>query len=379
MNRLIAVGIAASLVLGVGVASTQPLRGAPRDEPYDRSVDVHEDRVDVIAFGSCHKVANAHDVWEPILELDPDVFVFLGDNVYADTEDMDELRRYYDRLGALEPVQKLFDSAHVLGTWDDHDYGRNDAGKEFPKKAESQQIMLDFFREPRNSERRRTPGVYDAEVFGPEGQRLQIILLDTRYFRDELQTVPSGERGERSTNGVRGWYVPDPDPSKTMLGRDQWAWLEARLREPADLRIIASSIQVVAEDHGFEKWANLPTERGRLFDTIRRSGADSVVFISGDRHRSELSKLDVARAAPGSAVDVGFDVYDLTSSALNNSSGRWVNEINRHRLGSQYLANNFGVIEIDWEADEPTVEFRIHAEDGRTVIRERVPMSELRR
>lgn len=381
-----ALGIVVVLgVVGV-VAFGQPRLmpgGGERDRVYGQGVGVHAERVDVIAFGSCHKLENSHAVWDAVNGLKggagPDVFVFLGDNVYAHGEGMAVLRDKYAELRGLAGVERLFAASDVIGVWDDHDYGPNDSGRENPDREGAQRALLDFLEEPSRSWRRDTAGVYDAEVYGPEGERVQFILLDTRYFRDALSR--SDER-EAWTNGIGGGYVADWDRGKTMLGEDQWAWLEERLREPAELRVICSSIQVVAEDHRYEKWANLPLERARLFDVIRRTGAEGVVFLSGDRHRAEISRFDVRRAEVGSGDGVGYDLYDVTSSALNTATGRWVNELNRHRVGSQYVENNFGVLEINWEERDGLpagVEMRIHGEDGREVLRQHVAFVELRR
>ena len=105
-----------------------------------------------------------------------------------------------------------------------------------------------------------------------------------------------------------GSYVPQDDPHVTMLGEEQWSWLEQQLRVPAELRILASSIQCVAEASGQETWSNLPHERQRLFDLIERTRAEGVVIISGDRHWAELSVLKDPRRYP---------IYDLTSSSFN--------------------------------------------------------------
>src|SRR5262245_53217116 len=165
----------------------------------------------------------------------------------------------------------------ILATWDDHDLGANDAGSDYPRKEESQRIFLDFFGDAVDSPRRYRPGVYDARVFGPEGRRLQVILLDTRYFR----TSPL--KRDVRTLMSQGPYIANKDPDATILGEDQWRWLAEQLKVPAEVRIIASSIQVVAEDHGWEKWMNFPRERERLFTLIRDTGAQGVILLSGNR------------------------------------------------------------------------------------------------
>jgi len=341
------------------------------------SAQGQDDPVSRIAFGSCIKHEKPQHVWGAIRAYDPDVFLFIGDNVYADTQDMGKMRADYEAQWAVPGFAALRSECRLLGTWDDHDYGENDAGVEYPKKRQSQQVFLDFFGVPRNDPRRAREGVYHSEIHGPHGRRVQFILLDTRYHRSPLNRDESGRDWRAEPDGFPGSYVPNRDPEATLLGEAQRDWLEERLREPAELRIIATSIQFVAEDHGFEKWANLPYERRRMCDLIRETGASGVVFVSGDRHSAELSVLDPFAADVGSASDPGYPIYDLTSSALTNSSGRWWNEHNRHRLGSQYTANNFGTITIDWQGAEPVVSLQLHADDGEAVLVHRVPLRAL--
>ena len=184
-------------------------------------------------------------------------------------------------------------------------------------------------------------------------------MLDTRYFRSSpLKKKTPVTRGE-------GPYEPNPDPTTTMLGEDQWRWLEEQLRRPAEVRLIASSIQVVAEDHGWEKWMNLPHERERLYRLIRETGAEGVVFLSGDRHLAELSMMD------GGA---GYPFYDLTSSGLNQAAKSWrPQEVNRHRVATMNWGDNFGLITIDWDRPDPRISLQI-----RDVERRRLPRAEAR-
>ena len=317
-----------------------------------------------IAFGSCAHQDRPQPIWEAITDLQPDLFLLLGDNIYADTQDMDEMRRKYARFGAQSGFRKLCEACPILATWDDHDYGKNDAGASYPMREESQRIFCDFFNEPASSPRRQREGIYDSSVFGPPGQRVQIILLDTRYFRSRL--TRGGRRG-LNPNGYPGRYVANNDPQSTILGQAQWAWLERQLEVEADLRVMVSSIQVAAEDHGFEKWMNLPHERQRLCDLIRQTRAGGIIVVSGDRHKAELSRLDDCADYP---------LYDVTSSGLNRPSG-WYNEINRHRIGSEYHDENFGVIRIDWDSPEPTVSLQIRKLDGEPAIVHDVPLSAL--
>lgn len=359
MRRLTTLLMLAPIIAAPAVFST-----ARADQP--RAADVPVTR---IAFGSCYKEDGDDRIWTPINAWRPDLFVFLGDNIYADTDDMAVMRRKYATLGALPGFAELRARSTVLATWDDHDFGVNDAGAEYPMKRQSQKEFLDFWGEPAATERRATPGVYDAELLGPPGRRVQIILLDTRYFRDTLDKLP--ERDRDFADGRAGNYAPTADTSRTILGEAQWRWLEQQLRIPADLRIIASSIQFVAEEHAWEMWATMPHERERMLDLIESTNAERVVFISGDRHKAELSRL-----APDDAdLSLRYPIYDFTSSAMNRPT-RWYNEINRHRIGSDYPGANFGSIEIDWDSRSLTM--RLHDDAGAELIRHRVDLDELR-
>ena len=321
-----------------------------------------------IAFGSCYRTGEPEGVWGAIAAVDPELMLMIGDNVYADTEDMDVMRRVYESLASVEGFAQLRARVPFLATWDDHDYGQNDAGADYPMREEAAEVFFEFWGEPEESERRRTPGVYGAKSFGPPERRVQVILLDTRSFRSALQEGTAGEQVPDPSYGRIGPYVPSSSAEQVMLGEEQWQWLEARLNEPAQLRLIASSIQVVPEDHGFEKWANLPRERQRLLGLLERTEAGGVVFLSGDRHLAEISILDRGEGS--------YPLIDLTSSSLNAPS-RWRNELNRHRHGLVYHGANFGLVEIDWEAPEPRLTLSILADDGRPVLRHDVSLSSL--
>lgn len=315
-----------------------------------------------IAFGSCARQTKAQPIWEHIIPAKPDLFIWLGDNIYGDTEDMDVLKKKYEALAAKPGYQKLQKTCQILGTWDDHDYGVNDGGAEYPRRVESQKIFLDFFKVPKDSPRRKREGVYSSQIYGPVGKRVQIILLDTRYFRGPLKKREKYPKGD-------GPYTENNDPKVTMLGSAQWEWLEKQLKKPAEVRLIGSSIQVIPEDHNWERWMNIPHERKRLFKLIRDTKAAGVIFLSGDRHKAELSMMDTG---------IGYPLYDLTSSGLNFASKGWRKyEPNRHRVGTMNYGDNFGLIEFDWERKEPRVRLQIRDVEGDIIIQRKVPISDL--
>ena len=149
---------------------------------------------------------------------------------------------------------------------------------------------------------------------------------------------------------------------------------------PAELRLIGSGVQVVPDEHGSEMWGNFPLERKRLFQLIRDTGANGVVFLTGDRHLAEISKL------PADHRDgVGYPLYDVTSSSLNTPSGnftktkvRFANEVNSYRVGLTYFDVNFGTVLIDWEPADPVVRLQVREESGEVVLQQRLTLSQLR-
>jgi alkaline phosphatase D len=316
-----------------------------------------------IVFGSCLDKTE-HPMLDRTLTLPMDLFLFLGDNIYADTRDMAVMRAKYDTLKASRFFQELRRRGPVLATWDDHDFGANDAGAEYPFRRESQAEFLRWLDEPADSPRWRRDGVYDARVLGPAGRRVQVILLDTRFFRGPLRRVAPGEPPL-----VGGPYRPQTDRNVTLLGEAQWRWLEEQLRQPAELRLVASSIQFVSEFSGAEAWANLPHEKQRLLDLLRETRAAGVLFVSGDRHWCELSRMD---------GPTGYPLYDLTVSALTEKHPRGTPSENQYRaLPQTYHDVNAGHIHIDWAAADPLVTWRIVDVTGRTQLEHRVRLGEL--
>ena len=358
---------AAGLVLGcllIFCGSCQPVAG--------------QQRVQRISFGSCAKQDQPQPIWDAIVAGAPDLFILLGDNIYGDTNDMRVLREKYGMLERQPGFVKLRATCPVLATWDDHDYGRDDAGAEFEHRVESQRVFLDFVGAAAGDVRRQREGVYWSAVYGPVGQRVQVILLDCRYFRSPLK---KGFAAREPGEGYRGRYVPNEDSDATVLGEVQWAWLKQQLQEPAELRVIGSSYQVLSNQHGWEMWGNFPSERQRLFGLIRETGAEGVLLISGDRHLAELAALPA-----GGSEGVGYGLYEATSSSLNAPSGnftklgvRFANEINPYRVGLTWFDTNYGNILVDWSAADPVIRVQICDQSGAVVLQQRLLLSQLQR
>jgi len=300
--------------------------------------------VEVIAFGSCNRHNVAQPLWSHILAQEPDLWIWTGDIIYADTTDIEEMRSMYTAQKGVPEYRALQESTRILGVYDDHDYGRNNAGKEYPKREESAAALLDFLDEPTGSVRRNQQGVYTYADFGNAPDLVRVILLDTRFHREK------------------------PGPQADILGETQWDWLEEVLsNSPARINLLVSSIQVLPEDHPYEKWANFPKSRARLFELIRRSRAPGVILISGDRHLAEISHLE--------SELVPYPLYEITSSGLTHAFHSFKGEPNRHRIGEPFPELNFGVIRFDWEKNRLMLEIRDR--ENRVVLEQAIMLSEL--
>jgi alkaline phosphatase D len=303
-----------------------------------------------IAFGSCNREYKAQPLWNAIREGKPDVWVWLGDIVYARAGDLADLARRYRAAKDHPGYKSLREQCRVLGTWDDHDYGQSEGGKQYSNKVESQRLLLDFLDEPPESSRRKQAGVFAAYTFGPPGRRVKIILLDCRYHRDK------------------------PGIGADILGSEQWQWLEQQLRaRDADVYLIGSGIQVIASEHPYEKWADFPQARQRLLDLIAGSGARNVIFLSGDRHLGEISRLhDPRHPEP---------LYDITSSGMthhakNNFFHNFQRERNRFRCGQNCLDLNFGLVALNWEATPPTATLQIRDAHNAVRVEEKINLTQ---
>jgi alkaline phosphatase D len=333
---------------------------------------VSEAVVERVAFGSCLLQGQPQPIWKAIADADPDVFIFAGDNIYADTYDVSIIESKYRQLGSEPGYQTLRSQllakgpGRLLATWDDHDYGENDAYRTYPKKRESQQLFLDFFEEPANSSRRKHDGIYDAVMFGPPGSRLQVILLDTRYFRDAFDPSEEALKAGRKSGGP---YAPTSDTKRTMLGKEQWAWLERQFKQPADLRLLVSSIPVVPDEYTSEIWAMMPHERDRILRSVAASG--NTIILSGDRHYAELSRMDYIHS--GRTVSI----YDFTSSGMNRIWEGGAKQTNRWRIEAAHAVHNFGMLYIEYR-ENPVVILEALDESGKTLISHRIRLADLK-
>ncbi len=289
-----------------------------------------------IAFGSCSHQDQPLPILRNIGDLKPDYFVYLGDNIYGDSRDENVLKSKYDQLAKNPNFDYLKTQTTILATWDDHDFGENDAGKYYPLKDVSKQLFLSFFEEPKKSERYQHDGIYTSYLFRKGLKTIQLILLDTRTFRSDLTRFDAQRDQKDSSFFYDLDYVPTVSSDSSFLGNEQWNWLRKQLLKKADVRIIGSSTQFGHSYNGYESWNNFPSEKKHMFELIQETKANGVLFISGDVHYAELSEVRM----PGF-----YPIYDLTASGISQS---WhFATPNTNRIEGPVMENHFGLIEID--------------------------------
>ena len=283
-----------------------------------------------IGFGSCLKQDKSMPIFKSIKKDSFNLFLMIGDNVYGDseTEDLKELKLAYKKQKKNFEMMELDFPFEAI--WDDHDYGMNDSGKDYPYKESSKKLFLNFWNIPLDDIRRSREGLYFDLTYEIDDKKLQILFLDTRTFRDTL--MPSDDVGAPGKER----YIPNNDSSLTILGEKQWNWLTKKINQPVNFRIIVSSIQFLSIGHGWESWNNFPHERIKLIDLIDNTNLDHTLVISGDRHRGGIYQLKTSN---------GRIISEMTSSSLNASFPN-KEEYGPLRIGSTFLEENYGAILI---------------------------------
>jgi len=326
--------------LGIVVLALSSLASCNSKEVSAAPQELEKEGLQIIAFGSCNKQDSPQPLWEPIISHSPELFIWLGDNIYGDTDSMAVLKAKYELQDSNAEYQKLKEKTPIIGIWDDHDFGKNDAGKEYPYKKASRDLMYDFLDVPTTSPLRAKEGAYGAYSYGSGDKEIKVILLDARYFRDSLGM-------ENRT------YLPNE--SGTILGEEQWEWLEKELAgNTAKITLIGSGIQIVPKDHQFEKWANFPYERERLLNLVGKYKVEGLIFLSGDRHIAEISEIQIK--------GISHPVFEITSSGLTHTWREYKEEPNQYRTGDLIAKLNFGILKFDWQAYQVEVGIEVRGE-----------------
>jgi alkaline phosphatase D len=338
----------ASVAQAAGTAPTSPWRALAETTTLER-----------IAFGSCLDQNKPQPIWKAVVAAQPQLFLMIGDNVYGNVRsaDLQKLRTAYAKQAAQPELAEARGAIPFLAVWDDNDYGASDGGASFPYKRQAARLFYEFWQ--MRPEPRQGGGIYYSRTYGPAGRRVQIIMLDTRTFRSDLKPRPAGFP-------YHGKYGVDDNPAKTMLGPEQWAWLEGELNRPAEIRLLVSSVQVLAEGHGKERWGNLSRERDRLLRLIENAKAKGVILLSGDRHAGAFYKT---------TEGLSYPLLELTSSSLNRPIGPLGDARTPELISDFYEAENFALIEVDWSG--ATVRLSLRGVAGQEVSAVSLPFREL--
>ena len=307
-----------------------------------------------ICFGSCAHQDKQQYLLADIAKLKPDLMVYLGDNIYGDTKNMHIMREKYGMLSCKKEFRQLLEATHVIATWDDHDYGQDDAGADYPMKKESKSLFLEFWNEPKGSDRFKHDGIYTSYYYGDSAHRVQVILLDLRSFRTPLI-------------GKDGHYQTNYDTAAAIMDSTEWAWLRTELLKPARIRVIGSSTQFCTDHNGWETWGNFPLQQQKMIDLINQTCAEGVLFITGDVHYAELSVRKQPELYP---------IYDMTASGITQVELKASH--NQYRIGKAINSRNFGMMDIDWDKADPEILLRGFDWQAKERIIQTVKLSELK-
>lgn len=322
--------------------------------PY-RSLSLSKE-IHTFAIGSCVHQKLAQPIWTTVQKNNPELFIMMGDNVYASSPQDRPLIDQYIKLNENQDYKQLRESTPFLATWDDHDYGQNDGGVHNPEKEEARRVFVNYWGYLVQSLPKGQKAIYHSRTVGSKNKKIQFILLDTRWDRSELTKNPEYDPTDK-TNPQPKIYLPNSDKAARILSDEQWKWFENELKKPAQIRFIVSSIQVIPNDHSFEKWGNFPLERERFFNLLKKYKIRNAIILSGDRHLSVISKTDLKGLG---------SIYEITASSLNRPSPAIDKEQDSTYISEPFLKSNFGLISINWP--NKTVQARIIDENNITQI-----------
>jgi alkaline phosphatase D len=319
-----------------------------------------------IALGSCHYVNESgferYDstgkergygtptgIFEAIADRKPDAMVWLGDNTYFREGDVGSRAGLFKRHAhtrAWPGTKRMFATVPNYAIWDDHDYGPNDADYTYALKHDARDAFMAYWPNPSYG-----IGVHGGITTTFDVADVQVFLMDDRWYR-----TPNART----------------DIPRRILGEEQTQWLiDALASSKATFKVVAIGGQVLSDNMKREGFAWSPEERDTIIAAITRLKISGVMFMSGDVHFAELSKLD----RPGT-----YPLYELTSSPL--SSGVNTSEVyrtnSRHVEGTKYIGHNFGLITAQGNRGDRSITLRIVDAQGKDVWSRTVHEKELR-
>lgn len=305
-----------------------------------------------VGFGSCARIQAdpVQPIWNAVLRRDPDLFLWLGDNIYADALESFVLDLEYQRQRGIASFAPVARDIPQLAIWDDHDFGLNYHDRTNPIKEAALDAFRRYWVNPAYGTA-QAPGVFFQYAYGA----VDFFFLDGRYYRD-----PNTE---------------EDAPGKTLLGATQKAWLKDALkRSDAVFKVLAcGSGWSAAKGPGGDSWASFMHERNEIFDFIQREKIGGVLLISGDTHVAELNCIPWSERG-------GYDFYDLVSSPLGQRpSQSWLQRNPEQRIRIPYnMSANFGRLSFSFDGP-PTATFNVIDPANRAVWRPfRIEAAQLR-
>lgn len=317
-----------------------------------------------IALGSCSYISEEaldrpgkpygsnYSIFEIIAKKNPDIMLWGGDNVYLREADWDSKSGIYHRYThsrALKEMQPLLASTQNIAIWDDHDFGPDDSDRSFYNKYTTQQAFKDFWaNKSYGIDAEQKEGIFSSYNWSDA----ELFLLDNRFFKSPNKRL-TGE--------------------KTMLGSAQIQWLiDALTYSKASFKIIVIGGQVLNTEAVFENYENYKSEKDFLLSEILANQIKGVVFISGDRHFTELSTLKRPNTYP---------LYDWTVSPLTSGHGnveRITKEPNTNRVpGSLFAQHVFGTLSFSGEKETRQMKMSLFDKDGAELWNKTILKSEL--
>ena len=312
-----------------------------------------------VAVGSCTYVneplwdrpgkgyGDSLQIFQTIARQKPDLMLWVGDNTYTREGDWNSRGGFmhrYTHTRSIPEMQELLRTGQHYATWDDHEYGPNDSDRSFWNKELSAEAFRTFW--PMPSQPLGNGPVTSTFSWGD----CQFFMLDDRWFR-----APNNSN----------------DSTRDFLGEQQINWLmDALTFSRANFKIIACGGQVLNDARVYENYAQYPVERRRLLDKISEARIPGVIFLSGDRHHAELTKLD----RPGK-----YPLYDLTTSPLTAGIHNPGNEANTLRVpNTLFNGHNFALLKFSGTAKDRSMNIILKDNRGNSVWEKVIKASELK-
>lgn len=296
-----------------------------------------------LAWSCCSDPAKPQPLWKNIGLEKPDLYIHLGQR-FPLAQSLGLSVSSIFKLQSLVPEFVIFKSqVPVVGVWDQNDFGNMSPaqnGKNNPDKESSRLSYLESYPLDSAMIDPKQRGIYHSFHLGDSAHKVIIIMLDTHYFRDSLEEV------SRPTF-PKGPYVASKNSGKTLLGQEQWTWLEQLMKEPAALRLLISPTPFITENQGQETWALFPHARKNVLDLLARLKIKNLIILSGNRLHGEFQKLS----------QKNFEVYDFTAGGLNRTLPG-VDIPENTRLGPWIEEPNYGLLKINWDARTLTAEIK---------------------